>query len=113
MKTFLKLTTILVHQANFFYEYIKYDDKSSFEASLKHMPLLYIKSIHILYELKDKSIVIVELKSKNGTDWKVYLIDKLIFSFECFNRKEFMNMYEQQLYQKLEKIDLFRTMLIE
>jgi hypothetical protein len=113
MKTLLKLTTILVHQANFLYECKKYDDKVSFEASLKHTPLLYILSIHILYELNNKSIVLIELKSKNGKDWKVYLMYKPIFSFECIKQKEFMSMFERQLYQKLEKIDLFSTMSIE
>lgn len=109
MKINLKTFQILVHDRGFFEPFKEYTTKRKFTSSLRLRPLPNIDSIWILYRLKKKRVLQFELRNSSSSNWKVYRMNKLFFSFTCDNRRNFMKIFEQNLKKNLEKLTFVRT----
>lgn len=105
----LSLIHILVHQQSFFYHYHQFRNRREFQSWLRYNPISYTKTIWILYSLGKRIVLQLELRPKESHTWQVSHMNKPMFEFTCFKSKEFMKVFEQHLYEELEKRPMIRT----
>ena len=108
MKINLKsLVSILVNDRKYFYAWKECRNRREFKTDLRYTRLHNIRTIWVMYRLKDNKIMQFELKSPRVNEWKVKTINTPLFSFNFDDIMEdpmnFFNVFETKLKEDFEK----------
>jgi len=108
MKINLKsLVSILVNDRKYFYAWKECRNRREFKTYLRYTRLHNIRTIWVMYRLKDNKIMQFELKSPRVNEWKVKTINTPLFSFNFDDIMEdpmnFFNVFETKLKEDFEK----------
>src|SRR4030042_6078342 len=96
-----KLIHIRVHDIGLFSQHHQFLNKRDFSTYLKNRRFSEIYTISILYRWNRKKMDLpLELKVDNH-HLNVYHWNAPYFSFDCEREKDFMKMFERNLWQKL------------
>jgi len=102
----LELIHILVYDNSFPNTWHEYLTRSKFTDDLiKFHPLLSMDPIWIVYRLSENQVLQLKV-DRNGLDieWKVYNMDRLLFTFNCGKGDQFIKIFETQLQKALKGI---------
>jgi hypothetical protein len=104
METKLKIIHILVNYQRSEEPNQEYWTTRQFNTSLRSYPLSSMTSIYISYKLNEDYNLNLKIVHGNSQDkWDVYNTDKLFFSFNCKDGRDFINVFDQKLKLELEK----------
>jgi hypothetical protein len=106
------LVNILVNDRKFFYAWKECKNRREFKTYLRYTRLNNIKTIWVMYRLKDNKIMQFELKNPRANEWKVKTVNTPLFSFTfddiLEDQMNFFNVFETKLKEDFKKRSFVR-----
>lgn len=101
------LVNILVNDRKFYYAWKECKNRREFKTYLRYTRLHNIKTIWVMYRLRDNKIMQFELRNPRANEWKVKTVNVPLFSFTFDDIMEdqmnFFNVFETKLKEDFEK----------